>query len=243
MWCDVVCIWDNRIRATLQSLRMITGNRNYEGFYADLSRVSQVEHMATQVLGATTRLDGLVNNAGVYFREPKVTQDGMESTFAVNVAAPFLLTARLWPLLSAAPDARVLNAAVPTTDSPGDISDPMFRRERYNPRTAYARSKLALWMMTKELAVRTSGNVTCMSVEPADEEVRIRRTAGTILEELIETEDEFQHMTRDVTLLDHGQHFRRMEPTDPGPEVHDAYMRADLWRHLEYCTGIKFRPS
>ena len=62
----------------------------------DLSSLAEVEALATQVRGQGP-LDVLVNNAGVWVRgaTPPTSVDGFETTFAVNVLAPHLLTARL----------------------------------------------------------------------------------------------------------------------------------------------------
>lgn len=62
----------------------------------DLARREEVRGLAEQVL-ALGPLDALVHNAGVWVRgsTPARTEDGLETTFAVNVLAPHLLTALL----------------------------------------------------------------------------------------------------------------------------------------------------
>lgn len=67
----------------------------------DLADLDQVRGLAAQ-LGRHGPLDVLVHNAGVWVRgdAPRVTVDGFETTFAVNVLAPHLLTALLAEQLS-----------------------------------------------------------------------------------------------------------------------------------------------
>ena len=62
----------------------------------DLARPEEVRALAEQVR-ALGPLDALVHNAGVWVRGgiPAQTADGLETTFAVNVLAPHLLTALL----------------------------------------------------------------------------------------------------------------------------------------------------
>jgi len=62
----------------------------------DLASLGAVRELAAQV-AAHGPLDVLVHNAGVWVRGdvPRVTGDGFETTFAVNVLAPHLLTALL----------------------------------------------------------------------------------------------------------------------------------------------------
>jgi NAD(P)-dependent dehydrogenase (short-subunit alcohol dehydrogenase family) len=59
----------------------------------DLARLEEVQGLAAQVR-ALGPLDVLVHNAGVWVRgsTPPTTVDGFETTFAVNVLAPHLLT-------------------------------------------------------------------------------------------------------------------------------------------------------
>ena len=62
----------------------------------DLARLSEVRALADQLADAGP-LDVLIHNAGVWVRgdTPRTTADGFETTFAVNVLAPHLLTALL----------------------------------------------------------------------------------------------------------------------------------------------------
>ena len=59
----------------------------------DLSRLDEVHQLADQIRAAGP-VDVLVHNAGVWVRgaTPRTTADGLETTFAVNVLAPHLLT-------------------------------------------------------------------------------------------------------------------------------------------------------
>ena len=59
----------------------------------DLARLDEVRGLADQIR-TNGPVDVLVHNAGVWVRgnTPRVTADGLETTFAVNVLAPHLLT-------------------------------------------------------------------------------------------------------------------------------------------------------
>ena len=62
----------------------------------DLARLAEVRLLADQIADYG-RLDALIHNAGVWVRggTPRVTPEGLETTFAVNVLAPHLLTGLL----------------------------------------------------------------------------------------------------------------------------------------------------
>lgn len=70
---------------------------NPEIYVADLSVISDVEALAQAIAAKHTRLDILINNAGVYNTPNPITQDGLDVRFVVNAIAPYLLTQRLLP--------------------------------------------------------------------------------------------------------------------------------------------------
>ena len=59
----------------------------------DLSSIDAMRQVAAQV-NALGRYDAVIHNVGVGYREPRIeTADGLSHVFAVNVLAPYLLTA------------------------------------------------------------------------------------------------------------------------------------------------------
>ena len=72
-----------------------------DAFVADLSLMSEVRRLGTEVAAKYPKLDGLLNNCGTfdgdYTGKRVVTSEGNEYTLAVNVLAPFLLTSLLLP--------------------------------------------------------------------------------------------------------------------------------------------------
>ncbi len=124
----------------------------------DLARLTSVRELAARVAGGGgggARLDVLVHNAGVMPRERTLTEDGLELTFAVNVAAPFLLTHELTATLAAAAPSRII-----TVSSGGmyaqrlDVDDLQNARGTFSGTTAYARTKRAEVVLTEMWAQR-----------------------------------------------------------------------------------------
>jgi NAD(P)-dependent dehydrogenase (short-subunit alcohol dehydrogenase family) len=113
------------------------------------------------VRGRAPRLDVLVNNAGVAFRDaaPRRSADGFELTMAVNHLAHFLLTTELRDLLeaSARPGAPARVATVASElHARGrlDPDDPVGTRRPAAGGAAYAASKLANVLFARALARR-----------------------------------------------------------------------------------------
>lgn len=70
-----------------------TGNSGVELMTLDLSSLNSVRQFAAKVNEQESRLDVLVNNAGVANTFGKqITEDGLEMTMATNQYGPFLLT-------------------------------------------------------------------------------------------------------------------------------------------------------
>jgi NAD(P)-dependent dehydrogenase (short-subunit alcohol dehydrogenase family) len=121
---------------------------------ADLSRQADVRRLAQEVHTRTDRLHVLINNAGVLTRTREITADGLETQFAVNHLAPFLLTNLLLDLLRRGAPSRVVNVAS-QVEASGIIDFADLQRERhYDPIGAYTQSKLANVLFTYELARR-----------------------------------------------------------------------------------------
>ncbi len=121
---------------------------------ADLSELSQVQRAAEEFAQRSGRLDVLVNNAGALLNTRQETREGIEMTWALNHLSPFLLTRELLPLLQRGTMPRVVTVSS-GAHAMGRIrfDDPEFRRG-YSGWLAYAQSKLANILFTRELARR-----------------------------------------------------------------------------------------
>jgi NAD(P)-dependent dehydrogenase (short-subunit alcohol dehydrogenase family) len=80
-------------------------------YSVDLTSRKQVEQLGEKLLTTEGKLDVLWNNAGGYFTERKVTEEGLERTWAMNHLAYVDLTKILLPLLERSDDPRVICTA------------------------------------------------------------------------------------------------------------------------------------
>jgi len=148
---------------------------------ADLTSLDQVREVAGR-LAERDRIDVLVNNAGQVIGSRQLTADGIEHTLALNHLAPFLLTNLLLARLEASAPARVVTVA--STAHHGarlDLADLQLER-RYLPMLAYANSKLANILFTRELARRLDGTaVTATCLHPGTVHTRFGQTGSTWL--------------------------------------------------------------
>jgi len=91
-----------------ERIRSRVPNANLEVVAANLSLMQEVRSLAYEIIDRTPRLDGLILNAAEARSDLVLTAEGIETKFATNHLAGFLLTHLLLPLLRASAPARVI---------------------------------------------------------------------------------------------------------------------------------------
>jgi NAD(P)-dependent dehydrogenase (short-subunit alcohol dehydrogenase family) len=135
---------------------------------ADLSSQAEIRRLAADFLASGWPLHVLLNNAGVINLRREESGDGIETTFAVNHLAYFLLTRLLLERLKESAPARVVNVASDAHRGAGRLDfDDLESRRGYSAMRVYGRSKLANILFTRELARRLEGTgVTANAIHP-----------------------------------------------------------------------------
>ncbi|XP_011866237.1 PREDICTED: retinol dehydrogenase 12-like isoform X2 [Vollenhovia emeryi] len=121
----------------------------------DLCSLKSVRNCAENVLKNEAALHILVNNAGVALLPHQKTEDGHEALFQINYLGHFLLTLLLLPKMQlSSPGCRIVNVSS-VLHFFGDINfDDINLDKARGLMTAYYQSKLAIILITKELAYR-----------------------------------------------------------------------------------------
>ncbi|MEO0561904.1 MAG: SDR family NAD(P)-dependent oxidoreductase, partial [Chloroflexota bacterium] len=108
----------------------------------DLIDPASVDAFAEAVSDRITQLHILINSAAIMANPLTRDPRGYESQFAVNHLGHFQLTARLWPLLTAAEGARVVVLTSSAHRRNGlDLDDVNFESREYERWLAYAQAK------------------------------------------------------------------------------------------------------
>jgi NAD(P)-dependent dehydrogenase (short-subunit alcohol dehydrogenase family) len=231
---------------TLAELRAQTGNETVGWYRADLSSLAEVRSLAEQVAADHERLDVLVNNAGIGTTLPGhdgrrvESEDGHELRFAVNYLAPFLLTRLLQPLLVGSAPARIVNVSS-AGQAPIDFDDVMLERG-YDGIQAYCQSKLALVMLTLDLAEELRGTgVTANCLHPGTYmPTKMVLAAGvTPLDSLETGVRATARLVRDPELAEvSGRYFDRLAEARALPQASDPEARRRLRELSEQLTGL-----
>jgi NAD(P)-dependent dehydrogenase (short-subunit alcohol dehydrogenase family) len=104
----------------------------------DVSSIEGMRQVAEQA-NALGRFDAVIHNVGIGYREPSrlSTVDGLEHVFAINVLAPYLLTALMTP-----PDRLVYLSSGMHRGGEPELEDLQWTRRHWNGAQAYSDSKL-----------------------------------------------------------------------------------------------------
>jgi NAD(P)-dependent dehydrogenase (short-subunit alcohol dehydrogenase family) len=169
MGATVVMVSRDPIRgeAARADVQEKTGNPQVELMVADLSSQKAIRRLVHDFQARHSQLHVLVNNAGVSLPRRVETEDGLETVFATNHLAPFLLTNLLLPVLTASAPARVVTVSSGVESMAKIDFDDLQSARGYNEIRAYNTSKLANVLFTYELARLIAGTgVTANAVEP-----------------------------------------------------------------------------
>jgi NAD(P)-dependent dehydrogenase (short-subunit alcohol dehydrogenase family) len=121
----------------------------------DVSDLHALRNFAEHFVATETRLDVLVNNAGVMPDERTSSAGGHELMFATHVLAPLALGASLAPLLEHGAPGRIINVSSGGMYGQSlPVGDWESEQASYSPKKLYARTKREEVVITEFLAER-----------------------------------------------------------------------------------------
>jgi NAD(P)-dependent dehydrogenase (short-subunit alcohol dehydrogenase family) len=227
-----------KVRQVVRELR--DGGAEAAGFVADLASLEQTAGLAREVAESAPRLDVLINNAGIGAGAPtgrrELSRDGYELRFAVNYLAPFLLTHQL--LGYSRPSRAIINVAS-AGQAAIDFRDPMLTGG-YDGWRAYRQSKLALIMLTLDLAEEFP-QIACNALHPGtfldtkmvrESEVSPRGSASAGADAVVGLLTE--SLAKGIT----GQYYDGGRPARPLQQAEDPTARRRLRMLSEQLTRV-----
>ena len=148
--------------AAVAKIQQASGNRHVALLTADLERQAEVRRLAERIAMSYPKLDVLINNVGYLGSTRRLTVDGIEAIFAVNVLTPFLLTELLREPLQAAA-ARVINVTGGLPIGRLQLNNLQAEQSFLGLRT-YSQAKMALMVVSYEQALRLKGSGITLNV-------------------------------------------------------------------------------
>jgi NAD(P)-dependent dehydrogenase (short-subunit alcohol dehydrogenase family) len=157
-----------RLRSAAEAVTSETPTAAVETVEIELDDLASVREAAARISARFSRIDVLINNAGVMFTPFERTKDGFELQLGVNHLGHFELTRCVMPLLLNAGSARVVNLSSDGHRiSDIDLEDPNWEQRPYDKFMAYGSSKTANVLFTVALDARyRDSDVRSFAVHP-----------------------------------------------------------------------------
>ena len=213
----------------------------------DLGSMQEIRDFCDAFKQRFSRLDVLVNNAGVLPVQRQETKDGLEMAFGVNYIGHFLLTQSLLPLLKKAENARIVilgSVAYKT----GKINfDDLGMEKGYTVAAAYSRAKLCDLLFTRELAKRLQGTsitVNCVHPGAVATNILIKTDTGIghalirLFRPIVKSAEDCAKTVVDIATEEvfsdiSGAYFSRGKPCDVEGRAADDALAKRLWEVSE----------
>ena len=176
----------SRGEATLARLHERAPGLGHAVHYADLARIPEMKRVAAEIAHKEPRIDVLINNAGAMFSSRRLTEDGLEYTFALNHMAYFVVTEGLRERLLASAPARIVSTASAAHQGARLDFDDLQLAKSFSAMKAYGRSKLCNILFTRELARRLHGTgVTANCLHPGFVATRFGDQSGGVISRFV----------------------------------------------------------
>lgn len=147
----LACRSRQKAEAAAERIRGENPSARLEIIPLDLADLASIRAFADTLRARKSRLDVLINNAGVMALPRRTTRDGFEMQLGTNHLGHFALTGRLFELLLATPHSRVVNvSSIAHKFGTIRLHDLQWEK-RYSKWGAYGQSKLANLLFTHEL--------------------------------------------------------------------------------------------
>mmetsp|Transcript_13829 Transcript_13829/g.34899 ORF Transcript_13829/g.34899 Transcript_13829/m.34899 type:complete len:267 (-) Transcript_13829:152-952(-) len=211
------------------------GKAKVTSYTRDLASLREVRQLAADIKGDHGAIDVLVNNAGVYMESKELSEDGFEMTYAVNVLAPFLLTALVHDIVTS----KIVNTA--SLSAAGSLDVNNLNQERgFSSHGAYSLSKLCNIMFTFEMAERMAERpYTVNALDPGTVNTKMLLAGwGSTGIPVTSATNEFHLATGEDGVS--GQYYvGKQQRRAPAPS-YDASLRRQMWALWEEQTGQRF---
>lgn len=221
---------------------------------ADLSLTREAHAAAESLLKECPKIDILVNNAGMHSTKRTLTSEGLETVFALNHLAAFILTARLINRMKETPGARIIQVNSQGHRFNGlDCGDLDWKKRHYTGLRGYGAAKTAQLLTVWEFAdaLKDSG-VTINAMHPGAVKSAIGENNGPLYRWFKQTflsggladpsisgrAIYYLAASPELTGVS-GQYFNLTHPEKPAPHALDREAGRVIWNLSLELSGLK----
>ena len=175
---------ESRATDAVRRIRAASQGDSVDVLLAELASQTAIRRLAAEALEHYPSIQVLINNAGAVYASRRLSEDGIEVTWAVNHLAPFLLTTLLLERLTASAPVRIITTSSDAHRNARIPFDDLNAEKSYGGRglRRYGQTKLANILFTGELARRVAGtNVTANCFHPGVVATGFNRNNGALM--------------------------------------------------------------
>jgi len=199
----------------------------------DLSSSTEVLSVAEQV-NRIGRMDAIIQNAGIYLESRRgSTPNGHATTFAVNVLAPYLLTASI-----ERPDRLIYISSGMHLDARGSLDDIDWSERQWSASQAYCESKLFLTTLGMTVA-RHWPDVLSNVVDPGWVPTKMGGAAATDDLEMGHLTQSWLATSQDPAAMVSGGYWHHLSRQSSARETLDPGFQDQLMAKLLTFTGTE----
>ena len=203
----------------------------------DLSAIEGMRDLAAQA-NALGRYDAVIHNAGVGYRERRVeTADGLEHVFAINVLAPYVLTALMAP-----PARLVYLSSGMHLGGEVRLDDLQWTERSWNGAQAYSDSKLLDVVLAFAVA-RSWPQVLSNAVHPGWVATKMGGAGAPDDISLAPRTQVWLAVSEDPAALVSGGYFYHRRAAETHPAAHSPEIQDELLEHCAALTGTALPPE
>lgn len=202
----------------------------------DVSTLAGMRAVAEQA-DATGRFDAVVHNVALGYQEPRrvETEDGLERLWAVNVLAPYVLTALMEPASRLVYLSSGMHLGGDET-----LNDPQWTERRWNGSQAYSDSKFQDLLLTFG-AARRRPDAAVNAVSPGWVATRMGGPGATDDLDQAHRTQAWLAVGEDPECHASGGYYYHRRPADLHPAVRDEELQDRLLELCAEASGVELR--